>query len=108
MTTANWRDRGSRCVTLHLDGADDPDRAADGTLLVDDDFLLLVNGWWEPLDFVVPAARTGQIWRPIVDTYEPTGRANGNAHTTGGHLTVRPRSIVLLRGGRDDRPQEAP
>ena len=108
MTTANWRDPGARCVTLYLDGADDPDPAADGTLLIDDDFLLLVNGWWEPLDFVLPAARPGQVWRPLVDTYEPTGRANGNTYTTGGHLTVRPRSIVLLRGGRDDRPQEAP
>src|SRR5262249_19852473 len=60
MTLANWRDRGTRCIALYLDGADAPDHAADGTPLVDDDFLLLVNAWWQPLNFVVPVTRTGQ------------------------------------------------
>ena len=54
MTTENWNDPNARCITIHIDGDAEPDRAADGTLEVGDDFLVLVNGWWEPLDFVLP------------------------------------------------------
>jgi glycogen operon protein len=100
MTLADWGDPGARSVAVYLDGADDPDRAADGTLLTDDDFLLLINAWWEPLDFVVPATRTGQIWDTEIDTYEPSGVAAPGTRTAGDHVTVRPRSIVLLHASR--------
>jgi hypothetical protein len=43
----------ARAITVYLDGSDDPDLAEDGTPLVDDDFLVLVNSWWEPLGFVL-------------------------------------------------------
>ena len=100
MTSGDWRDRGARCIVLYLDGADDPDEDANGVPLVDDDFLLLVNAWWEPLDFVVPATREDQRWHPVIDTYEPTGIAAPIEVTAGDRRTVRPRSIVVLRGRR--------
>jgi glycogen operon protein len=96
MTPADWNYPGARSVAVYLDGADAPDRAADGTVLTDDDFLLLINAWWEPLDFVVPPTRPAQRWDPAIDTYEPTGAAAPGALTAGDHVTVRPRSIVLL------------
>ncbi|HEY6790509.1 MAG TPA: glycogen debranching protein GlgX, partial [Trebonia sp.] len=46
MTSADWADPNARAIALYLDGSDDPDEAADGTWLVDDDFLVLVNAWW--------------------------------------------------------------
>jgi glycogen operon protein len=98
MTVENWRDPGARCVALYLDGADDPDYDAGGNPLVDDDFLLLVNAWWEPLDFTIPIARTGQTWHPVIDTYESMGTAASGEVVVGGHVTVRPRSIVVLQG----------
>jgi len=100
MTPADWNYPGARSVAVYLDGADDPDRAADGTPLTDDDFLVLVNAWWEPLDFVVPAVRADQTWQPAVDTYVPSGRAAPGQLTAGDRVTVRPRSIVLLQSGR--------
>ena len=39
--------------------------------LVDDDFLVLVNAWWEPLDFTVPPTRAGLTWQTEIDTYDP-------------------------------------
>jgi isoamylase len=98
MTPGDWRDRGARCITLFLDGTDDPDLGADGVPLVDDDFLLLVNAWWEPLDFTVPAARAGEIWRAVLDTYEPADVAAGGEVAGGEPITVRPRSILVLKG----------
>ena len=64
MTGADWSDRNALAVALYLDGSDDPDRAADGTPLLDDDFLVLVNAWWEPLGFTIPATRAGRPGRP--------------------------------------------
>jgi isoamylase len=98
MTLDDWRDRGARCVTLYLDGTDDPDLGADGAPLVDDDFLLLVNAWWEPLDCTVPAVRRGETWRPVLDTYEPADVANRGEVGVGDRITVRPRSILVLQG----------
>ena len=45
MTGADWSDPSALAIMLYLDGSDDPDRAADGTWLTDDDFLVLVNAW---------------------------------------------------------------
>ena len=98
MTAADWSDGSALAVALYLDGSDDPDRAADGTLLLDDDFLVLVNAWWEPLDFVLPATRPSAEWRVEVDTYDPAS-PTGSA-TAGTHVTVGPRSIVVLSDPR--------
>jgi len=59
MTGGDWADPGARALAIYLDGSDDPDRAEDGTPLLDDDFLVLVNSWWEPLGFTLPPTRTG-------------------------------------------------
>ncbi|MDT4963426.1 MAG: isoamylase [Pseudonocardiales bacterium] len=100
MSPSDWGDPAVRSIAVYLDGADDPDRATDGTPLVDDDFLLLINAWWQPLDFALPATRAGQTWSPEIDTYEPSGTAPPAIITVGEHITVRPRSIIVLRGRR--------
>ncbi|WP_030436676.1 glycogen debranching protein GlgX [Actinoplanes subtropicus] len=99
MTIDDWRDPGARCLTLYLDGADAPDQDEQGDPLLDDDFLITVNAWWEPVDFVLPGARDGRAWQPLIDTYEPTGSATGGAVAAGARVTVRPRSIVVLHAG---------
>ena len=43
MTAADWSDENALAIALYLDGSDDPDRAEDGTPMLDDDFLVLVN-----------------------------------------------------------------
>jgi isoamylase len=100
MTVDDWNNPGSRSVALYLDGADNPDRAADGSPLIDDDFLLLVNAWWEPLDFTLPGTRPGQTWEPLIDTHEPSGTATSGKLAAGEHRLVGPRSLVLLQSRR--------
>ena len=87
-------------LAIYLDGADDPDQAADGRLLLDDDFLVLVNAWWEPLDFVIPATRTGQAWQADIDSYHGLTPATDGPRPHGGagdKVTVGPRSVSVLR-----------
>ena len=119
MTDADWSHHSALAVAIYLDGSDSPDRAADGSLLLDDDFYLLVNAYWEPLTFTIPSVRTppdgaAGSWRVEISTYDgnPSPGAgttpSGDASTlsapatvaTGGHLDVGPRSVIVCRAPR--------
>ena len=104
MTGADWADPDARSLAIYLDGSDDPDRAEDGSPLVDNDFLVLVNAWWEPLTFVLPATRPSAAWQITIDTYAPAAAAGPAAapRAAGDHITVGPRSIVVLAGPHPD------
>jgi isoamylase len=98
MTAADWADASALGVALYLEGSDDPDRAAGGALLLDDDFLVLVNAWWEPPEFVSPVTRQWAAWHVEVDRYDPASLAGSAAasRVAGDRVTVGPRSIVVL------------
>jgi glycogen operon protein len=96
MTAADWGNGQARAITISLDGDDAPDRAADGSLLVDDDFLVLVNGWREPVEFCVPPGRAGQQWVVELVT-RGTGVPDDVRLPAGGVVTVDAESIVVLR-----------
>jgi glycogen operon protein len=106
MTQADWADSQARCVTIYLDGRDAPDRAEDGAPLLDDDFLVLVNSWWEPLDFVVPAGLRSfdQRWCAAIDTFDPAATAASAELRAGQSRTVGPRSLVVLRAASEATP----
>jgi glycogen operon protein len=111
MSPADWSDASALAIALYLDGSDAPDRAADGTPLLDDDFLVLVNAWWEPLDFVLPETRPQAGWQAEVDTFSPGALDPGTlagpavAGRAGDKLAVGPRSVVVLRS---PRPRDTP
>jgi isoamylase len=102
MTAADWSDGSALAVALYLDGSDDPDRAADGTLLLDDDFLVLVNAWWEPLDFTLPGTRAQAAWHDEIDSYDPAAPARSGPadRRAGDSVTVGPRSVIVLSSPR--------
>jgi glycogen operon protein len=123
MTDADWKDDSALSLGIYLDGSDSPDRAGDGSLLLDDDFYLIVNGYWEPLTFTIPSVRTpldgaAESWRVEISTYDgnpspgdrtiPSGGGttpSGDAGTppapatvtAGGHLDVGSRSLIVCR-----------
>jgi isoamylase len=95
MTTASWTDPDARALTIFLEGGDDPDLADDGTRLVDDDFLVLVNGWWERLGFRVPDVGGPGSWHTELDTWDPAA-GRPDLHS-GDELALGSQSIVVLR-----------
>jgi isoamylase len=107
MDDGDWADPSALAIGIYLDGCDDPDRAEDGTPLVDDDFLVLVNAWWEPLDFTVPVTRPGAAWQPEIDTFDPDSPAAA-PRGAGDQLTVRPRSVVVLKNPHSSERTGAP
>jgi glycogen operon protein len=100
MTGADWTDAGARSLAIYLDGSDAPDRAQDGTPLLDDDFLVLFNAWWEPLEFVIPETRAGLEWRAEIDSYDPAVPTAAPPRRAGDRVTAGPRSVAVLRGPR--------
>jgi glycogen operon protein len=91
MTPQNWADPSARSIALFIDGSTDPDVDADGTPLVDDDFLVFVNAWWEPLTFAIPASLVLHRWDIVSDSYDPA-----RTGTAGLRLEVGPRSTLVL------------
>jgi glycogen operon protein len=98
ITGAEWRDPDARSLALYLDGADAPDLAADGSPMIDDDFLLLVNAWWEPLTFTIPQTRPGQTWCRELDTFDPAAARSADRSGVADPVAVGPRSVVVLQG----------
>ena len=95
MTPQDWADPSARSIALFIDGSTDPDVDADGTPLIDDDFLVFVNAWWKPLTFSVPACFVLHPWEIVCDSFDParTGRV-------GRQIDVGPRSALVMRSGR--------
>ena len=89
MTGQDWGAVYARAVTVALSGA-----TGDHTR-PDDPFLILLNAWWEPLDFAIPESLRGLAWQVEVDTNAPD-RA-GVAIDPTAAVTLIGRSLVLLR-----------
>jgi len=98
MTGADWADPAGQTLALYLNGSDDPDLADDGTPMVDDDLLVLVNGWDSAIEFVIPVTAVGQKWKTEIDSYEPAAAAQAPVLEAGERHSVGARSIVVLRG----------
>jgi isoamylase len=97
MNDGDWADPSALAIAIYLDGSDDPDRAEDGTLMLDDDFLVLVNAWWEPLGFTLPATRPGAEWQAEIDSHDPAAPAQAAERHAGDQVAVGPRSVAVFR-----------
>jgi isoamylase len=98
MTAPDWADASALSLAIYLDGSGYPDLAQDGTPLLDDDFLVLVNAWWEPQEFVLPSTKPHAAWQIEIDTYAlgPVTGSGASDHVADDHVTVSPRSIVVM------------
>ncbi len=107
LTDEQWADPTMHAIAVYLDGTDAPDEAEDGTPLLDDDFLILVNGWREPVTFTLPEVReTAQTWFVELDSYDPAvSAAREFPRHTGDQVVARPRSLTVLRAPRAEKDE---
>jgi isoamylase len=98
MTESDWNAGWTRSIEVYFDGRHDADVGETGKLEVDDDLLVLVNGWWEELCFVLPDVGVPRTWARVLDTSSARIDLEGSGHfAAGDELPVGPRSVILLR-----------
>jgi isoamylase len=97
MADQEWQQAAARCLGLFLAGEGLEEHDERGRRVVDDDFLLLLNGHHEAIAFALPAFSTRHTrWEVIVDTF--TGVRNGGpCYPVGERYPVQPRSMTLLK-----------
>jgi glycogen operon protein len=101
MTDSDWEAGWTRSVVAYLDGTRGADRDDYGAPMLDDDLLLVVNGWWEPLTFTLPDVGSPREWQRELNSHPGSAETvAGKALAPGSKLAVEPRSFVLLRAPR--------
>ena len=107
MTDSDWNAGWTRSVVMYADGQRDPDRDQQGRPILDDDLLLLINGWWEPLTFTLPDVGGPRAWECELDTFDGSTApartipaASATQLGAGSAITLGPRSLVLLKAAR--------
>ena len=70
MTEENWESGFAKSIAVFLNGDGIAARDERGQRVVDDSFLTLFNGHFEPLEFRLPPSEWGARWRVVVDTID--------------------------------------
>ncbi|OIK27901.1 glycogen debranching enzyme GlgX [Streptomyces malaysiense] len=96
MTGRDWQRGDAHSVGVFLNGDAIAERDPHGGRLVDDSFLLLLNGYWEPVVFRLPDDTFAERWTTLVDTADPDGVPDERERKAGTRLRVEARSLVLL------------
>ncbi|MFJ3671024.1 glycogen debranching protein GlgX [Streptomyces sp. NPDC090106] len=96
MTDADWRRSDAHSVAAFLNGDAIAEPDACGRPVVDDSFLLLLNSYWEPVDFALPDPSYGERWTTLIDTADAQGAPDETEHKADTVLRVEPRSLVVL------------
>ncbi len=101
MIDSDWGGGWTRSVVAYFDGGRDADRDDRGRSVLDDDLLLVINGWWEPLSFTLPDVGFPRAWQPELDTFTgEVGAIDGPTLAAGAALVVESRSLILLTSKR--------
>ncbi|MFD0885723.1 glycogen debranching protein GlgX [Streptosporangium algeriense] len=99
MSAADWHTGYAKSLAVFLNGSAITEPGPRGEPIVDDSFLLLINGHHEDLTFTVPDARYGARWRPVLDTAREGGdeASQEESWPADAHVPVTSRSIRILR-----------
>jgi isoamylase len=68
MTEQNWESGFAKSIGVFLNGEGIAARDERGQRVVDESFMMLFNGHFEPLEFRLPPSEWGTRWRVVVDT----------------------------------------
>ena len=98
MDMADWQNTHAFSVMIYLNGSDIPEVDWYGNQMVDNDFILIFNAHYEPIQFTLPDERYGKKWKLVVDTHNPDGPELN--YEAGFAITAQSRSFLLLMSDR--------
>jgi glycogen operon protein len=96
MTQRDWQQNGN-VIGLFLNGQEFPYRGRHGEQIVDDSFLLLINGHHEDMTFVLPGRRFGKSWALELSTADPHAEPGSLTTGTREPHEVKARSVTVLK-----------
>jgi len=96
MQDSNWDWDEARAVAVFLNGEAISEPGPTGERIVDDSFLVLLNGHYEPLEFCLPDPRYGTVWTVAVDTAGPADGGDETELKAGGRVLLEARSTLVL------------
>jgi glycogen operon protein len=96
MTDAVWLTPWNRSIGMLLDG-ETYEVDAQGEPITDDVILVLLNAFFEPVRFTLPATKQGDDWRFVFDTARPQAAEESEAYAAKAVYTLEARSMVMLR-----------
>ncbi|TQJ19658.1 glycogen debranching protein GlgX [Kribbella jejuensis] len=102
MQNGDWQRDDARAIAVFLNGDAISEPDSRGEPVVDDSFLVLLNGNFEPVDFLLPPEEYGESWTVVVDTTTPTGTGDADAHAAGSTVELDARSMLVMT-----RPRQA-
>ena len=98
MDMVDWQNTHAFSVMIYLNGSDIPEVDWYGNQMVDNDFILIFNAHYEPIQFTLPDERYGKKWKLLVDTHNPDGPVLN--YEAGFAITAQSRSFLLLMSDR--------
>lgn len=98
MDMVDWQNTHAFSVMIYLNGSDIPEVDWYGNQMVDNDFILIFNAHYEPIQFTLPDERYGKKWKLVVDTHNPDGPVLN--YEAGFAITAQSRSFLLLMSDR--------
>ena len=69
MTDEDWSDSNQRSIGMILNGEGMDEYDERGRRIKDDIFLILLNGYWEGVDFTLPGVKEFTRWELLMDTH---------------------------------------
>jgi isoamylase len=111
MTTEDWTNGFAQCLGYVLNGAAGEFYTPGGQRDVDESFLVMLNAYWEDIDFTMPELPRKMRWQLLADTAEPSGFVeDGGLHRQGEIFKLKGRSLALFvnRGAaKEETPEQA-
>ena len=96
MTDENWSDGNQRSIGMILNGEGMDEYDERGRRIKDDIFLLILNGYWEGVEFTLPGVKEFTRWELQVDT-NTSELPVDTVYLADDTFTLGPRSLYLFR-----------
>jgi glycogen operon protein len=94
MSAEDWSNGFARSVAVFLNGSAIPEPGPRGERIIDDSFLVLLNGHHDSLAFTLPGDAYAKTWDVVFDT--AGGLANGESLGAAADVKIEARSTVVL------------
>jgi glycogen operon protein len=107
-TEEDWNNPVALSLGYVLSGAAGEFFTPGGQRDIDESFLVMMNAYYEDLDFHIPSLTAPMSWEPLVDTSQPTGHvAGGTLYAPGEVYRLQAQSFALFinRAPRQELPK---